>query len=414
MSLLRLNRMFARVWAAGLCFMLAWWALHAVMLIHVFDLTGSPFATSLIPVFSSLPGILLGPVAGVLVDRWSRQRVMAGCALALVVMLLVSLPFAVDANVWLLYAIIFIQSMVMTFHSPAESALLPSLVEEDDLRTANSLNALNDGIGRVAGPAIGATLLVAQGLAVTLLVSAVIYFVGWLLLRGVKDPRSARLAGLPAPGTRPEPVWRSFHHGIAIVRGSPVIGLLVAVSALILVADVPLSAVLPAFMRESVGVSAEFFGNTMSVRGVTGIMGGLILVALSRRVHETWLLAGGLLVHGISYFVLGAANSVVMSVLVLIPIGPAWAAVETGLLTLVQKHAPDEVRGRVFALMGTVNGIVVLTVSISAGALAEVTGTRAIVMASGLLHLLPLIVAIVLLRMVGPVRSNAARPVAVP
>ncbi len=89
MSLLRLNRMFARVWAAGTCFMLAWWALHTVMLIHVFDLTGSPFATSLIPVFSSLPGILFGPVAGVLVDRWSRQRVMAGCALALVVLLLV-------------------------------------------------------------------------------------------------------------------------------------------------------------------------------------------------------------------------------------------------------------------------------------------------------------------------------------
>jgi predicted MFS family arabinose efflux permease len=178
-----------------------------------------------------------------------------------------------------------------------------------------------------------------------------------------------------------------------------VIGLLVAVSALIMVADVPLSAVLPAFMRESVGVSAEFFGNTMSVRGVTGIIGGLIVVVLSRRVHETWLLAVGLLVQGVSYFVLGAANSAAMSVLVLIPIGPAWAGVQTGLLTLVQKHAPDDVRGRVFALMGTVNGLVVLTVSISAGALAEVTGTRPIVMASGCLHLLPLLVAIALIRL---------------
>jgi predicted MFS family arabinose efflux permease len=381
--------------------MLAWWALHAVMLIRVFDLTGSPFATSLIPVFSSLPGILLGPVAGVLVDRWSRQRVMAGCALALVVLLLVSLPFAVDPDVWLLYAIIAIQSAVMTFHSPAENALLPSLVDETDLRTANSLNALNDGIGRVAGPAIGATLLVTQGLAVTLFVSAMIYLVGWLLLRGVNDPRSARPDGLPGPVGRPEPAWRSFHDGIAVVRAIPVIGVLVAISALILVADVPLSAVLPAFMRESVGVSAEFFGNTMSVRGITGLLGGVIVVLLSRRVHETWLLAGGLLVQGMSYFVLGAANSVVISVLVLVPIGPAWAAVQTGFLTLVQKHAPDEVRGRVFALMGTVNGIVVLVVSISAGALAEVTGSRAIVMASGCLHLLPLLVTLILIRRLG-------------
>ncbi len=317
------------------------------------------------------------------------------------------MTFAVDPNVSLLYAIIFIQSLVMTFHSPAENALLPSLVEDTDLRTANSLNALNDGIGRVAGPAIGATLLVAQGLTVTLFVSAIIYLGGWVLLRGVKDPRSARSTGLPGPGERPEPVWQSFHGGIAIVRASPVIGLLVTVSALILVADVPLSAVLPAFMRESVGVSAEFFGNTMSVRGVTGLLGGVIVVMLSRRVHETWLLAGGLIVQGMSYFAFGAANNVAMSLLVLIPIGPAWAAVETGFLTLVQKHAPDEVRGRVFALMGMVNGIVVLTVSISAGALAEFTGSRAIVMASGCLHLLPLLVTLILIRRELGVRETA-------
>jgi predicted MFS family arabinose efflux permease len=151
-------------------------------------------------------------------------------------------------------------------------------------------------------------------------------------------------------------------------------------------------------MRESVGVSAEFFGNTMSVRGLTGLLGGLLVVALSRRVPAAWLLAVGLLVQGASYFVLGAANSPLWGVLVLFPIGPAAAGIQTGLFTLIQRYSPDAVRGRIFALSGMINGLVVLVVSITAGSLAEVSGTQAIVIAAGCLHLLPLLVAMTLLR----------------
>jgi MFS family permease len=88
-----------------------------------FELTGWPFATGLIPVFASLPGILIGPVAGVLVDRWDRKRVMAGSALALVGLLIVTSAFADRLGVGALYTIIFVQSMVMTFFAPAENAL---------------------------------------------------------------------------------------------------------------------------------------------------------------------------------------------------------------------------------------------------------------------------------------------------
>ncbi|MBA3378047.1 MAG: MFS transporter, partial [Chloroflexia bacterium] len=84
MTQLLSNRIFARFWLAGLLFVLATWSLHIAMLVYVYELTGSPFATSLIPVFASIPGIVVGPIAGVLVDRWDRKRVMAGGALALV------------------------------------------------------------------------------------------------------------------------------------------------------------------------------------------------------------------------------------------------------------------------------------------------------------------------------------------
>jgi len=400
MGLLRTNRAFARTWSAGLCFLLAWWALHAVMLIHVFDLTGSPFATGLIPVFSALPGILLGPIAGVLVDRWSRRDVMAWGALALVALLIVAIPLTASLGVSLLYAIIAIQSGIMTFYSPAENALLPTLVTTDNLRTANALNALNDALGRIVGPALGAWTLVEFGFVTTLIACAALYLGGWIFLVGLRDQRRAGSGPETVTGLRSlaGSVVASFREGLRYVAAKPALALVVAASAFGMVADVPNSAVLPAFMMDSVGISADLFGSLMSVRGVTGLLGGLLVVRLSRHVHESRLLAAGYLLQGLSYLAFGLGNNLFWSVFILFPVGPADAAIQTGLFTMLQKRAPDAVRGRVFALVGTINGLIVLTVSFAAGGLGEVYGTRAIVIAAGGLHLLPLLVAIIIMR----------------
>jgi MFS family permease len=397
------NRAFTRFWSAGLCFLLAWWALHAVMLIHVFALTGSPFATGLIPVFASLPGIVLGPIAGVLVDRWNRKQVMIWSALALAGLLVLTLPLASDVDVPVLYAIIFIQAMVMTFFSPAENALLPTLVHDEALTTANSLNALNDSLGRIVGPAVGAWILVQYGFAATLVACALLYLAGWTLLIGLRDQRqhapNPSVPGMPAlVGS----FWASFVEGLRVVQARTSLVLAVAIFGLYMVADVPLSAILSAFMIDSVGVSPEVFGTLMSVRGVTGLLGGLLVVFLSRRVHEARLLIGGLLLYGASILTMGVANSVIVAVLVLIPIGPAAAAIQTGLFTMLQKESPPGMRGRVFALTGTVNGLITLVASIEAGGLGETFGTRIVVIASGCLHILPLLLTVTLIRAGGP------------
>lgn len=409
MRLLITQPSFGRFWAAGLFAQLAAWSLHAVMLIHVFNLTGSAFATGLIPVFSALPSILLGPLAGVLVDRWNRQQVMLWSALAQAVLMFGAMLLATGTGTPLLYAIIALQSAFMTFSTPAENALLPTLVPASDLAPANSLNALNDSLGRIVGPAAGAWLLVQAGFIAALLASGLLYLAGWAVLLGLRH-----LDHRPTPTHPTETVaspWRamrsSFTEGIATVRGSAVLTLLVLIPALYMVADVPLSAVLPAFMQDSVGVSAAVFGTTMSVRGVTGLLGGLAVVWLSRRVSEIWLLLTGLGGYGISIFLYGWANSLAVAVVLLVPIGLATAAYQTGLLTLLQRASQPATRGRIFALVGTINGFITLVVSITAGSMGELVGTRAVVMASGALHLFPLLVAVVLYR-----RLKTSEPVA--
>ncbi len=178
MIVLLRNRAFLRFWLAGCFVVLSTWMLFITMQVMVFDLTGSPFATGLILVFTSLPGVVLGPLAGVLVDRWDRKLVMARGALALAALLLAALPLARDISVGTLYTIILVQAVIMAFYLPAENALLPSLVREEDLAPANAFNAMNDNFGNIVGPSVGAFLYVQVGFTATLAVCATLFLAG--------------------------------------------------------------------------------------------------------------------------------------------------------------------------------------------------------------------------------------------
>ncbi len=401
------NRPFLRFWSAGLSFQLAMWSLHVAMLIHVFELTGSPFATGLIPVFASLPGILFGPVAGVLVDRWDRRRVMATSSLVIAGLLLAALPLAVMGEVRpaLLFAIIFIQAIAMAFFSPAENAVLPRLVGEGQLRTANSLNALNDTLGRIVGATVGTLVLIQFGFAAILVACALLYLTATGLLIGVRVPAAAGQSMISSVEQRVRslrgvvgPVWRELADGLRVVRGNRLLLLSVTAFGLFMLADVPLSAVLPAFLIDSVGAGPEGMGLSFLLRGVAGLLGGLLVAAISHRVDETRLLAGGLLLYGLGVTVMGLSDSFGLVLLMLIPIGPASAAIQTGLFTLLQKGSADAVRGRVFGLVGMANGIITLGASLAGGSLGEVTGARTVVILSGCLHILPLLLVLAWLR----------------
>ncbi len=403
MIVLLRNRAFLRFWLAGCFVVLSTWMLFITMQVMVFDLTGSPFATGLILVFTSLPGVVLGPLAGVLVDRWDRKLVMARGALALAALLLAALPLARDVSVGTLYTIILVQAVIMAFYLPAENALLPSLVREEDLAPANAFNAMNDNFGNIVGPSVGAFLYVQVGFTATLAVSATLFLAGWLVIASI--PASSRKEASTSPSPAPEglmqaakSILRDLRLGLDAVRTRDVLLVAVAAFGLYTVADVPLTAVLPAFVGDSLNVGPEAFGAMMTIRGLTGLLGGVVIVAVSRRVHEATLLASGLLVYGLSIATWGTINTYTLGLLITLPVGLSAAAIQTGVFTLLQRASPPAMRGRVFGLVGTVNGTIGLGVSLAAGTLGEVTGTRPVVILSGCLQVFPLLLVTTRLR----------------
>jgi len=131
------NRNFFLLWSGGLISMVGTWMLLAALPFHVYAVTGSALAASGLLMAFVAPGIVLGSVAGVLVDRWDRRRVLVIGNVIQVAIIPWLLLMDSHGWIWIVYVVVFLESTVSQFLVPAENALLPSLVDETRLISAN-------------------------------------------------------------------------------------------------------------------------------------------------------------------------------------------------------------------------------------------------------------------------------------
>jgi MFS family permease len=148
------HRKFVLAWSGGLISMIGTWALWIALPIQVYELSGSALATSAVVAAVVVPGVLLGSVAGIFVDRWNRRTTLIVTNLLLAASVL-PLLLVGESTLWLVYPVILVSATLSQFSEPAENAFLPRLVPSDDLIAANSLNAWNNNLARLVGPALG-------------------------------------------------------------------------------------------------------------------------------------------------------------------------------------------------------------------------------------------------------------------
>src|SRR5215213_3208001 len=180
LELLR-TRNFTFLWLGGLVSLIGDWALVVAFPFEVYRRTGSTLATAGILVASLLPAFLFGSAAGVFVDRWDRRRLMIVVNVALAAALLPLL--AVDAlGIWIVYAVLVAAKLLEQLFVPAEVALLPRLVRDDQLVAANSMSSLNRNLARLIGPMIGGLVVALGGVAAVVVVDVATFLVAALLI----------------------------------------------------------------------------------------------------------------------------------------------------------------------------------------------------------------------------------------
>lgn len=406
------KRNYALLWSAQLISMMGDWAMFAALPYFVYQLTDSVLATGVMFMIQVLPPLVLGSAAGVFVDRWDRRWTMIGSTLFRGVVLLVLLGVRSAEMIWFVYLAGFLEAAATQFFSPANNALLPLLVEEDELINANTLDSLGENSARIAGPALGGALLAALGLRAVVLFDIGTYLVAAILMYLMRIPDKAfqeewveHESARGAIGS----FWQDFSSGFRVVLRRRALSYMLIVLAIAMLGDSILTVLWVAFFQDVVGVGSAEYGIVLTVRGVAGIVGGLIMSAIGSRFKPKDLITVGLLITGIAIvgMVLVPVYEITLAITLLIS-APLMAWLISS-QTWLQSHSPDEFRGRVFGAYNTLSGLLMVIGIGFASGLGETLGISNTLGVGGVIYIFSGVLAYTLLRSIGsPEESTSA------
>jgi MFS family permease len=401
------RRNYGLLWSAQLISMIGDWAMFAALPFFVYEITGSVMATGVMFMIQILPPLVLGSIAGVFVDRWDRRWTMIASSLFRGVILLMLLGVRSAEMIWLVYLAGFLESAATQFFTPANNALLPTLVEEDQLITANSLDSLGENSARLIGPALGGALLAWVGLRGVILFDIGTYllaaFLMYLMQVSMLEEDQARST---TAGGALSAFWHEFRGGLKLVAGKPALSRIFLVLVVAMLGDSILTVLLVAFFQDVVGVGAAEFGVVLTVRGVAGILGGLVMSAVGSRFQPNRLITFGLLITGVALIAMVLFPVYVYTLVVMILLSvPLMAWLISG-QTWIQSHAPGEFRGRVFGVYGTFSALLMLVGMAFASGLGETLGISNTLYFGGGIYIVSGVFAFFLLIGFGPVGDD--------
>jgi len=394
------NRDFRLLWVGSLVSSLGTWLLVLALPAHVFLVTGSLRDTGLILAVEYLPALLLGPVAGVLTDRWDRRRLMIATSVfragSVAVMLLGTAP----DRYWVLYAALVAESAGGVLYGPAALARTPAIVGTGPLlNSANALNAASDGAVRLIGGPLGGVLLTLLGIRWLICADALSYLVSAAAIAmtsrradGQVDRRAAAVKSRPARHqadrrSAVRDVARELAAGVRVLRAQPVARALLPVTVVFLAANASLSAVLIPFVVQRLGGS-EHTGFLLSALGVGFLLGAPVLRALLDRGQSRTLLALTLTLTAVAYFALFTSSSLVTALPAAVAVGMFGSMSEVIAQTAMQRVIPNAALGRVSAVFLTGEAAATLVGAVAGPFLAEaihLSGVAAIASSATLL-----------------------------
>jgi MFS family permease len=310
------------------------------LVVLVFRLTGSGLGVSGVVVAEIAPVLLLAPLAGVVVDRLPRVRVMVAADLWR--MTLAGVLPLVDQHLVAVYAVAFGLAAGAVFFNPAANSVLPSIVDEGELVAANSGLWSAAVISQIALAPLAGALIAAVGVAPAFLVNAASFAISAVALAGLRLPRP------PAPLAAGR--WRQqLIDGARLLTRVPLLRLLAITQLLAALSAGATSALLVVLAGRRLGVGADGFGLLLAAIGVGAALGPLLLARLTANPRQPALVFGPYLLRGLVDLVLGATRSLPVALGALTVYGVGTSTGMVAYSTLLQAEVAAETRGRVFA-----------------------------------------------------------------
>jgi len=310
----------------------------------VLQLSNSPFMLGLDAFLGSAPILLFSLVGGVIADRKERRTLLLiSQFIQMSSAFILALLFAFHVvHVWHILALSFVSGTAQAFGGPAYQALIPTLVQQDDLPNAIALNSIQFNLARVIGPALGGIALTQLGATWCFGLNG-ISFVAVIFSLFILKTRY-----IPPPTK--ESVLASMKQGFSFIRDQSAMGSLILLSFCMTLLAIPLIVFLPVFARDVFKQGASTYTILLICSGVGSICGALVVAGMGKFRHQgraalLMLCALGILMAGFSL-----SKSLVLSCVMVFFAGTMLIAVFATISSLVQLLTGDEMRGRVMSV----------------------------------------------------------------
>lgn len=336
--------------------------------VDIFDRTGSGSWVSALLIADFLPIIVIGIALGPLVDRLSRRRLMIGSDLARFAVFC-ALPFA-DRPATIV-ALAGVAGIATGFFRPAVYAGLPNLVDDADLPGANSLLQSVENLAWMIGPLVAGLLLAASGPHLPYWINAVTFLVSASLVFRIPG---SKLQTAVAGGGRGH--WSDVRDGLSLVRRSRALLTVLIVWNVVLVGSSAVNVAEVSFAKVSLAGGDFGFGLLVGATGLGLTLGSLAAGRAVERRGVRLTYSSGIALMAFGFGAAAVAPTVWVAALCA-TIGAAGngAAVVCNAL-LVQRGAPDELRGRAFTVIMSSNYILLGLGMVAAGPLTNAVGGR--------------------------------------
>jgi len=341
-------------WAASIT---AYWAFIIALAVYAYD-EGGAAAVGLVGVIRVLPAFIAAPFAGLLGDRYRRDRLLvilsfirAGFMAATALVLFAGGP------TWLVYALSGGVALMASTVRPMQSALLPQLAKTpEELTAANLVLTTVESSGIFLGPAIGGLLLAGTNAETVFAAAAIAFVVASLLLVGLD-------AGEQPEHRSEDGFFGEFFGGFRAIAGDRNLALIVSLYGIQTLVAGALNVLIVVASLELLDLGESGVGFLNSAVGIGGLLGALAAFALIGRQRLASDFALGLVLWGIPIALIGIFPQPPVALILLAVVGIGNTVVDVAALTLLQRVVPDEVLTRVF---GVVQSVFIGTVGLGA------------------------------------------------
>lgn len=310
----------------------------------IYRLSHSAFLLGLDQFLAGIPIFLLSPLGGVVADRKERRKILTASqyvqmASAGTLTILVALGLT---HVWPILCLSFVSGLAQAFGGPAYSALIPTLVDQEDMPNAIALNSIQFNLAVTVGPALAGVTLAKLGETWCFGLNALSFVAPIISLAMI----SARFV----PQITKESIYTSLKQGIRFLWGHGSMVGLIVLAFLMTFLSMPMRTYIPVFVKDIFHRGPETYGNLLSLMGVGSILGSLGVASLGNISKKGRFALAMLICLGAAIAGFSLSKSLPLSYSMLVFVGASMMAVFATVTSLVQLITTNEMRGRVMSV----------------------------------------------------------------